>query len=133
MTTRTASPATPGRVLADEIRTMYRMGARTRWGRKGGTRTISRDAIIRDIRDAIGEYRGIESPERTAILDTAHTALSAWGKFVEGFRIDGVLRFAIMDMSPWQFAAFLGDMVDSGASNMGEFERWFADRARAAR
>lgn len=123
---------TAGQVLTAEIRKMGTMSPRTRWNRKGGTRTITRDAIIQDIRDAIGAYRGIESAERTAIFDQAFVALNAWHKFVANYRIDGVLRFQIMDLTPWQFAGFLGEMVDSGCTNMGEFEVWFANQARKA-
>lgn len=121
---------TAGQALTAEIRRMYSMNAHTRWNRKGGLRVVTRDAIVRDIREAIGEYRGTESAERTAVLDAAFAALNAYGKFVENFRIDGVLRFQIMDMTPWQFSGFLGAMVDSGCANNGEFEQWFAAQAR---
>ncbi len=123
--------ATAGQALAAEIRAMYQIGARSRWNRKTG-RTVRRDSMIRDLREATGEYRGIESDRRTTILDAAHTALSAYAKFIDGYRIDGVLRFQIMDRTPWEFAAFLGDMVDSGCVNMGEFETWFTTQGRIA-
>lgn len=126
MTTQTA-----GQALTAEIRAMYQIGPRTRWNRKAG-RIVKREHMISDIRDAIGQYRGMESERRTAIFDKAHTALAAYGKFVENFRIDGVLRFQIMDRTPWGFAAFLGEMVDSGCANMAEFEMWFAAQARRA-
>ena len=114
-----------GQKLTNEIRKMDQIGPRTRWNKKHTTRMITRDAILSDIRGAIGEYRGVESAERTAIFDTAHTALNAYHKFVANYRIDGSLRFLIMDMRPWEFTAFLGQMVDSGCTNMGEFEVWF--------
>jgi hypothetical protein len=100
--------STAGQTLAAEVRSMYRIGTRTRWGAKRPCRTLTRAAIIEDLRHAIGEFRGIESERRTAVLDAAFTALNAYGKFVDGYRIDGVLRWKITTSTPWQFAAFLG-------------------------
>lgn len=125
--------STAGQTLAAEIRKMYGIGTRTRWGANRPCRTLTRAAIVEDLRYAIGEFRGTESERRTAILDTAFTALNAYGKFVEGYRIDGVLRWQITTTTPWQFAAFLGEMVDSGCTNVGEFEAWFAAKAQARR
>jgi hypothetical protein len=126
----TQRTSTPGQALAAEIRKMYGIGTRTRWGAERTCRILQREEIIGDIREAVGEFRGGESESRTAILDAARPALRAWGKFIEGYRIDAYARFAITSRSPWQFAAFLGEMVDSGCANMGEFEQWFATKTR---
>lgn len=115
---------TAGQAFTAELRAAYQIGPRTRWNRKSG-RSARRDWMLRDIREAIGDYRGMESERRTAIYAKAHTALCAYGKFVDGYRIDGTLRFQIIRLTPWRFAAFLGEMVDSGCDNMGEFETWF--------
>jgi hypothetical protein len=123
---------TAGQALTAELRKMYSLSSRTRWGRSNGrARIVKRDYMLNDIRDAIDQYRGIESAERTAIFDKAHTALAAYGKFVDNYRIDGLLRCEITTTTPWQFTAFLGEMVDSGCTNMAEFEMWFAARTRS--
>jgi hypothetical protein len=83
--------STAGQTLAAEVRSMYRIGTRTRWGAKRPCRTLTRAAIIEDLRHAIGEFRGIESERRTAVLDAAFTALNAYGKFVDGYRIGAML------------------------------------------
>jgi hypothetical protein len=121
--------STAGQALTVELRKAYAIGPRTRWNRRAG-RMVNRGYMLSDIRDAIGEYRGMESAERTAIFDNAHTALAAYGKFVDSYRIDGLLRCEITTTSPWEFTAFLGEMVDSGASNMAEFEMWFVAKTR---
>lgn len=126
----TNTERTAGQALTAEIRKMYQLNSRSRWGAARRTRTVKREGILRDIRDAIGEYRGIESDDRTAILDRAFVALCAYSKFVENYRIDGLLRCQITTTTPAEFAAFLGEMVDSGATNMAEFEQWFAAKTR---
>lgn len=118
-----------GQAVTAEIRKMWQIGPRTKWGRKTG-RLVEIEWILRELRETIGDYRGIESERRTAVLDKAHTALYAYGKFVDGYRIDGVLRFHITTATPLAWAAFLGEMVDSGCTNMGEFEQWFTQQAR---
>ncbi len=126
----TNTERTAGQALTAEIRKMYQLNARSRWGAKRACRTVRREYILSDLRDAIGEYRGIESAERTAIIQKAYVALLAYGKFVENYRIDGLLRCQITTTTPAEFAAFLGEMVDSGCTNMAEFEMWFAAKTR---
>lgn len=130
MTTRTE---TPGQALTAEIRKMLTMNSRTRWGRKHAVMgTLTRDAIIERLWSSIN-YRGYDNETRTAIFAQAHTTLCAYAKFINGYRINGTLRFHIMAKSPWEFAAFLGEMVDTGCTNMGEFERWFDQQTREVR
>lgn len=48
----------------------------------------------------------------------------------EGYRIPGILAYRISQMTPWQFAGFLGEMVDAGVTNVGEGEVFFSKMAR---
>lgn len=124
--------ATAGQTFSSEIRSMMKIGSRTRWNRKNplGDK-LTRDAMIERVWTSLN-HRGYDNEQRTAIFATAHTALCAYAKFIDGFRIDGMLRFQILDLTPREFTAFLGRMIDSGCTNMGEFEQWFRSESVAA-
>jgi hypothetical protein len=124
----TNTERTAGQALAAELRSMLSIGPRTRTYRSGVP--VTHDAIVERVQTSLA-YRGYDDERRTAIFETAFNACWAYQKHVAGFRIDPTLRMEIMSMSPWKFTAFLGEMVDSGHANMGEFETWF--RARAHR
>jgi hypothetical protein len=124
---------TAGQAFAAEIRKMFGIGPRTRWHRKGGLRTVERDQIIRHAMEAIGDYRGSESEVRTAILNTGYTALHAYIKNVDGYRIDALVIKSIKDLTPWGWTEYLGRMVDTGHTCVGPFELWFAQQAREIR
>lgn len=118
--------ATAGQKFTSEIRTMFHIGPRTRWYRseKFGE-VLNREQVLERAFAAIN-YPGYDDQRRTAILNKAHAAMLAWVKHVEGYRIDPVLRREVTEQSPWEWTAYLGRMVDSGCTNVGEFERWFA-------
>jgi hypothetical protein len=132
MTQRTE---TAGQTFTSEIRTMFSIGPRTRWYRKGGALVqLTRNEIIREVFEAIGNYRGSESTERTAILDSAYRPLLAWIKHIDGARVDAALVMAVaVDSSPWEWTAYIGRMVDSDCANAGQFEAWFNREARELR
>jgi hypothetical protein len=116
-----------GEKFAAEIRKTLSIGPRTRWARR--TDRLSRTAIVERVTTSIN-YPGYDSEERTEAFRAGHAAMAAYNKHVAGYRIDGVLRFKIMDLSPWGFTAFLGEMIDSGCTNVGEFEAWFSAKSR---
>jgi hypothetical protein len=58
-------------------------------------------------------------------LHPAFGAVLAYRKHVDGYRIDGMTISRIKSLSPWQFAALIGQMVDAGVTNTGEGERFF--------
>lgn len=62
-------------------------------------------------------------------LRPAFGAVLAYRKHVDGYRIDGETIFRIKSLSPWQFAAFIGQMVEAGVTNTGEGERFFRGMA----
>jgi hypothetical protein len=117
---------TAGQNLTAELRTWLRIGPRTRWYRKDRGITLTTDRVIERIWETIALYPGIESEARTAALKPAHAAMCAWFKHVNGYRIDPMVRREITEQSPWKFTEYLGRMVDSGCTNSGQFEVWFA-------
>ena len=118
---------TKGQELAATLRKSFSVGPRTRHHRDGmDLRTEMLDAI----RNAV-YYPGYYGPEKTAIYRTAIGSVTSYDKHVDGYRIDGMLRYRITSMSPWQFAGLLGQMVDAGVTNVGEGERFF-QRMRSA-
>lgn len=124
---------TAGQALAAEIRYMLSIGPRTRWYRKSKPGApVTQDHIIERVSTSVA-YPGYDDERRTAIFRKAYAALSAYDKHVNGSRIDPTLRMQITTRSPWEWIAYLGEMVDSGCTNNGEFEAWFADQAREMR
>lgn len=120
---------TTGQELAATLRKSFRIGPRTRDYRDG--RSLKAD-LLESIENAI-TYPGYYGPERTELSRAASGALRSYQKHVDGYRIDGELRMHIVDLSPWYFAALLGDMVDAGITNVGEGERYFEQLARDVR
>ena len=65
-------------------------------------------------------------PERTAIFRTAFGVVSGYRKHIDGYRVDGNTRYQIEQMTPYQFASFIGKQIDAGVTNVGEAERFYA-------
>ena len=123
---------TAGQDFTAELRTMLSIGPRTRWYRRNrfGDQ-LTREAVIGRVFTSLN-YRGYDDERRTAIFAAAHSALCAWNKHVEGFRIDPTLRREITEQSPWNWTAYLGSMIDTGYTNSFEFELWFREQRQAA-
>lgn len=119
---------TTGEQFAATIRRSMHIGPRTRSRRDGVD--IKRD-VLESIRNAI-QYDGYYSEERTALSRAAIGVLHSYDKHVDGYRIDGTLRFKITTMTPWEFVGLLGEMIDAGVTNVGEGERYFAQMRLAA-
>lgn len=117
-----------GQDFTAEIRKIFKIGPRTRWYRKDAYGIALDHAEIVDRVREDRNYR-TASDARLAIWDGARAMLDAYAKFIEGYRIDGVLRCEITTASAYEFTAYLGRMIDSGCTNMGEFEQWFRDEA----
>jgi hypothetical protein len=119
---------TTGKQLTAVLRKSFQVGPRTRDYRDG---LSLKDRMLESIDNAI-TYPGYYGPERTALSQAASGALRSYQKHVDGYRIDGELRYQITSMSPWKFAALIGDMVDAGITNVGEGERYFQQMAKVA-
>ena len=86
-------------------------------------------ALKRDMLAAVETactYAGSYSDERTATFRTAYAVVAGYRKHIDGYRVDGVVRYQIGQMSPYRFAAFLGQQVDAGVTNVGDAERFYA-------
>jgi hypothetical protein len=130
MTTRTS---TPGQLFAATLRANFGIGTRTgRYGKVFGQRTDLHAAMIEAIENAV-QYPGYYSAEKTEILHAAWGAALSYRKHYDGYRIDGVLRAQISQMSAYQFAAMLGRMVDANIMTTGDGERFFAEMVRESR
>lgn len=125
-----AARSTKGQVFAREMRTYLHIGARTR---RFSSKKWQQDGH-RDILNLIAEANnqpGMRNAEREAIFQTAYAALCSWEKHIDGYRADAALVSHINAMTPYQFCALLGDMIDAEISNVGQGERFF--RAMAGR
>ena len=124
---------TAGAQLAAGLRYYLSVGTRTRRHRFRGGQPQD---LHREMIDAImmaAQYPGAHGPAVEAALRPGFGAALSYGKHVAGHRIDGVLAQRINAMSPWRFAALLGDMVDAEVTCTGDGERFFADMARRMR
>lgn len=121
--------ATQGRKLAESLRKNFGVGTRTRRHRAGGDLHADMIDALQNATVHPGYYTG----ERNDLFAAAWGVMLAYGKHVTGYRIDGVLHRRITTMSPYRFAALLGDMLDAGVQTTGDGERFFAEMAREGR
>jgi hypothetical protein len=111
---------TAGTALAAELRRYFSIGPRTRRYRD---RRDLHAAMIEAIEIAAAYPGYYHQPLQDALHNASAVAYS-YRKHVEGYRISGVKIAAIQAMSPWRFAAFIGQMVDAGVENVGQGERF---------
>ena len=78
------------------------------------------------------QYPGYYVERTQDALRLGFGAALSYDKHVRGCRIDGQLARRISEMTPWHFAALLGQMVDAGVENTGAGERFFSEMTRAA-
>jgi hypothetical protein len=76
---------------------------------------------------------GINTEAISAALCPGYGAALSYEKHIGGYRADCTLIRQVGEMTPWQFAALLGKMVDAGVTNTGQGERFFAEMARGLR
>lgn len=115
-------PETAGQALTSTLRSIKRVGPRTRTYRDGEN---VKDAILEAIRNEVC-YPGYYGGDKGAALLSAAGVLRSWEKHVLGYRIDGELAYALSVLTPYQFSALLGRMVDAGIENVGQGEYFFA-------
>ena len=129
----TTTQNTAGQDLTAALRRYFSLGTSTRRYRKDeyGRRDMHA-AMIEAIENA-AQYPGYYSEGTQDALHAGFGVALSYRKHVDGYRIDGTLRFAITEMTAWQFAALLGQMVDAGVTNTGAGERFFAEMNRAIR
>lgn len=129
MTQTSTDTKTQGRKLADSLRKNFGVGPRTRRYRAS---TDLHEEMIEALRNATVYGPGFYSGERDQLFMSAWGVFSAYEKHVSGYRIDGLLRQRITTMSPYRFAALLGDMLDAGVRTTGDGEQFFQEMAKAS-
>jgi hypothetical protein len=124
---------TAGQELTAALRRYFSVGTRTRRHRKDryGYRADLHRQMVEAIMNA-AQYPGYYCEGTQNALTAGFGTALAYDKHVEGYRISGTLAYQINSMSPWQFAALLGQMVDAGVQTTGDGERFFSDMAKAA-
>jgi hypothetical protein len=130
----TTTQNTAGQDLTATLRRYFSVNSRSRRFRKDryGCRQDLHAAMIEALANA-ATMPGYYSEATEGALRTGFGAVLAYDKHVNGYRIDGTLRFTITEMTPWNFAALLGQMVDAGVTCTGDGERFFSDMARTMR
>ena len=116
-----------GTEFAQMVRKNLQMNTRTRNNRGGHN-------LKRDIIEAIGcavFYPGYYNEERTALYRAAYPVYCSYTKHVMGGRIAPMVAYQIEKMTPWQFAGFLGEMIDAGITNTFEGELFFQNMRKA--
>lgn len=124
---------TTGQQFTTALRRTHHIGPRTRWGRDGYSRIEGtynlRTEMTQTTLDA-GQHPEWFGDDGEA-LRAGFDAILGWMKHVghvDGGRIDAVAAAALRRLSPYRWAALLGEMVDAGITNTGEAERWFAGK-----
>ena len=130
----TTTQNTAGQELATALRYYLSIGTRTRRYRKDryGYCADLHAQMIEAIMQA-AQLPGAHSERIENALRPGFGTALAYEKHVQGYRISGTLACEINSMSPWNFAALLGRMVDAGVETTGDGERFFADMARTMR
>ncbi|MGW2384388.1 hypothetical protein [Streptomyces sp. NPDC001658] len=112
---------TKGQQFAKVMRSNLGIGARTRRHRAG---VDLHTEILDCIRNAT-YYPGYYTGERSELFQAAFGAQVSYEKHIAGYRVDGNVVAHINALSPYQFCALIGRMVDAEISNVGEGEKFF--------
>jgi hypothetical protein len=120
---------TKGQEFAKRMRKNLGIGTRTRRTRLG------RD-LHAEILECITNnawYPGYYTGDRKELFGLAYGSWMAYDKHIAGYRANGELIAHINALSPWQFCALLGQMIDAEITNAGQGERYFNGMARTLR
>jgi hypothetical protein len=118
--------ATTGQTVTKTLRKVLHIGARTRRYRDG-------EDLYARMLEAVtlaATLPGYWLPATQEALRPGFMAACAHNKHVQGGRVTGALVHHITTLSPWAFAAYLGEMVDAGITNVGQAEIWYSEKAR---
>ncbi|WP_158889059.1 hypothetical protein [Amycolatopsis anabasis] len=126
---------TQGQQLAAELRSVFRLLPQTRWYRLNDVRDeasvpydeLNHEAMWSEVWQATcrpESYRA-EHSDRVARLAFGFHAMRGWLRCVTGNRSHPVLCSRLQELTPWQFAAYLGRMADTGITGGADFEAWF--------
>ena len=119
---------TAGQDLTATLRRYFSVSARSRRYRKGqDLHTEMVEALM-----YAAQYPGYYAERTQDALHSGFGTALAYEKHVRGYRVSGTLAAQINAMSPWEFAALLGQMVDAGVETTGAGETFFSEMARTA-
>lgn len=113
-----ATAKTTGQTFAATIRRIHTIGPRTRSSR------VSQPMIAESVQDAVA-YGGY-LPATNDALRPGFAAVLGYNKHILGMRVSPIKCMEVKQMTPWQFTAMLGDMIDSGVTNVYEAELYFS-------
>lgn len=117
-----------GTDFAKMVRKYFGMSSRTRTYRAGRN---MKDEILEAIATS-NNYPGYYNETQTKLFSAAYPVFNSYLKHVKGYRVDGMVAYHIEKMTPWQFAAFLGEMIDAGITNAYEGEMYFKSMREVA-
>jgi hypothetical protein len=121
---------TTGQQLTAALRRLHHIGPRILRLRKerGYTRRQNIvDQAIETIVTAVS-YPGYYTGQTHDALSSGYRAILGWSKHVGGYRLDPTQIAYLNSLTPWEFTALLGEMVDADINTTGDAERWFAAR-----
>lgn len=126
-----AKGKTAGQNVTQALRYYFSVGTRTRRFRTDAN-GYNKDLHLQMIEELIlnAQNPGINTEAIGAALAPGYGAALSYEKHIGGYRADCTLIREINEMTPWQFAAMLGQMTDAGITNVGEGERFFSEMAR---
>ncbi|MFJ6066566.1 hypothetical protein ACIQHU_26420 [Streptomyces tendae] len=113
---------TQGQQFAKTMRYFLSIGTRTRRDRKG----LDLHRVIVDWVVTAAMERGTLPPAEEAIFASAFDAACAWIKDIKNGRGSWMVIEHIDGLSPYQFCALLGDMVDAGVNSSSAGRQYFA-------
>jgi hypothetical protein len=120
---------TSGAKLAATLRRYFSVGTTSRRLRNGSD-------LHREMIEAVYHAATLPGYFTDATQDALRSGFGAalsYQKHVSGYRISGTLAYRINGLSPWRFAAMLGEMVDAGVENAGQGEEFFRAMGRGCR
>lgn len=113
---------TKGQQFTKDMRHFLSIGTRTRRDRKG----LDLHHEIADWVVTAAMQRGTLHPDQEAAFLPAFGAVCAWVKDIKNGRASYLVIEHINQLSPYQFCALLGDMVDAGVETSSGGAQYFA-------
>jgi hypothetical protein len=118
---------TQGQQFTKEMRHFLSIGTRTRRDRKG----LDLHREIADWVRVAAMERGTLDPSQEESFRPAFDAASSWFKWIKLGRADYTVCEYINNLTPYQFCAFLGQMIDAGITSTSQAGQYFSEMRAA--
>lgn len=112
-----------GQEFAAEMRHFLSIGTRTRRDRKG----LDLHREIADWIKSAAMEPGSVHPDQEAAFRPAFNAACSWFKWINLGRADYTVIEYVNSLSPYQFCAFLGQMIDDGITTTSQAGTYFSE------